>query len=102
MTGWNLPPGCTQADIDRAFGDPSEENDLCCHEEYEVDSEGRAHCCVCDHVWYQTAEEVAAEQRRQREYDRYIDRQMRRDYWRSWYAWLFGWRHSPPDDEIPF
>ena len=20
MTGWNLPPGCTDADIDRAFG----------------------------------------------------------------------------------
>jgi len=23
MTGWNLPPGCTQRDIDEAFGDYS-------------------------------------------------------------------------------
>lgn len=21
-SGWNLPPGCTEADVDRAFGDP--------------------------------------------------------------------------------
>ena len=24
MTGWNLPPGCTDADVDRAFGGKSE------------------------------------------------------------------------------
>lgn len=28
MTGWNLPPGCTLADIDRLFADVDEEQCL--------------------------------------------------------------------------
>ena len=28
--GWDLPPGCTDADIDRAFGDPEGEECECC------------------------------------------------------------------------
>lgn len=32
MTGWNLPPGCTQADIDRAMGG-DEPRCWACHDE---------------------------------------------------------------------
>lgn len=53
-------------------------DDPCDHDDYDVDIlDGRAHCSRCGHAWYQTSGELAAEMRRQAEYDRYcaeIDR----------------------------
>lgn len=49
-SGWNLPPGCTDSDIDRYFSEPSDEEYLSALYEKEGDglestSDG---CCSCD------------------------------------------------------
>lgn len=54
MTGWNLPPGCTQAMIDRAFGGDEDESEFECSAcedlGYEVDAiEGTIYC-----PWFST------------------------------------------------
>lgn len=83
--------------------EPEEEEDYCDHPDYEVDSEGRAHCCSCPHVWWQTADEIAAERRCQDDYDRYIAHYMRWDWLRSRWRKVIGlfW-HPKETDEIPF
>lgn len=42
--GWNLPPGCTQRDIDRAYGQPDEQCAGCGEDLREEDT---AVCYVC-------------------------------------------------------
>ena len=111
MNGWNLPPGCTQADIDRAFGC----DDECFHEVYEIDIEGRAHCDACGETWWASDGEIASQREHQREYDKWCRREERREWWRQltrplrWAVYRLLERVWPrkscavlTDDEIPF
>lgn len=68
--GWNLPPGCTDRDIDEASPGYWDEPDTdCWHEDYDADIlTGRATCNMCGHSWWQTSEEIEREQRHQIEY----------------------------------
>lgn len=104
MTGWNLPPGCTQADIDRAFGCDEE----CPHEEFEISWEGRAECCQCGERWWATSDEIRYQREASENYDAYVRREELRQrvrdfidriaFWRRW------WKPKPHaiDDEVPF
>ena len=107
----NLPPGVTQADIDCYFG----ADDECCHDEHEVNYEGRAVCDRCAATWWASADEIRAQQRRVAEFDRWCRHEARREFWRN-LAYPIRWplyrllqrvwpRRSAPvltDDEIPF
>jgi hypothetical protein len=44
MTGWNLPPGCTPRDIDRAMGAYSRCEE--CGREMEVDEDNEEQICA--------------------------------------------------------
>lgn len=101
MTGWNLPPGCTQADIDRAFGGEDE----CDHEEYETDvGMGRAECQICGHRWWMTKEEIDAECERIASYETWARQEHRHEKLIEWWRWIVGLVKKSPevDDEIPF
>jgi hypothetical protein len=97
------------------YGDDEPEDD-CYHEDYEADIlTGRATCNRCGHAWWQTKEELEAEQRREAEYQIWVEEQHRRERW-EWLArpWRWFWYRallpfSPRkavsvlrDDEIPF
>ena len=115
MTGWNLPPGCTNADIERAMGGDEE----CYHENYEIDLEGRFRCNSCLEVHWATEDEIAAFRYADLDYDEECRREERRERWRErWRRLTFRirWplarlleRISPRaarklfhDDEVPF
>jgi hypothetical protein len=91
-------PQCPQGKYD---DNPS---DYCDHEDYEADIlTGRATCPECRHSWHLTADEIANEQRRQREYDAMCERLNRRENWSRRLRWLLSWwpvQHR--EDEIPF
>lgn len=93
--------------------DPDEE--LCDHDDYDADFNGRATCYRCGHSWYLTAEQIAAEHERQAAYDEHCQKQARRERWRALTApFRWAWYRvldrvasrlaikSLHDDEIPF
>lgn len=101
--------------------EPEPDYENCIHEDYEADIlTGEAMCHRCGHRWIQTAEEIAAEVRRQADYYEAMERYEREREWRErwlwwwdalrdafsrWRSWLGGLRqpkHSTIDDEIPF
>lgn len=111
----NLPPGCTQADIDRAFGGDEE----CSHEDYEINWEGRARCDRCGEAWWPSANEIAAFRDLEASYDAHCRREERKQWWRDqweriarpwrWFRYRLWMPLSPrravrclKDDEIPF
>lgn len=112
MTGWNLPPGCTQDDIDRAFGGYEDE---CEHEAYQIDWQGRAHCDRCEESWWASAAEVESFHECMRLAEAFGRRQARRERWKK-LTFVIRWplyrllqklwpRKSCTvlhDDEIPF
>ena len=124
MTGWNLPPGCTDADIDRAFGGDEE----CYHEEFEINYEGRAHCDRCGETWWASNADIEHQRYCNEQYDVYCREEERKQWWRDQWAriwhpvlkitfpardavstwlWKRGWRRSvrrleSVHDEIPF
>jgi hypothetical protein len=56
----------------------------CDHEEYESDIlTGRAECCRCGYYWYQTTEEIERDIERQARYQKDMDRENRRQWWRD-------------------
>ena len=71
MTGWNLPPGCTQADIDRAMG----QDDVRCQgcgeevestqelEDYYIRGRVRWLCRICGEAWARYCEEKYEEEK---------------------------------------
>jgi len=92
-----------------------EYQDECEHLEFEIDLEGRAHCDVCDGCWWASAEEIASQRQRQREFDAWCRREEWRERWRRltrlfrWPAYRLLERLWPRkacsvlyDDEIPF
>ena len=117
MTGWNLPPGCTQADIDRAMG----WDEPCWHDPkgVEIDLDGYAEC-VCGQGWQMTTAEFMWHRLDNPLFDKAVRRKERRDRWRAfkrrWSLLLFRWplfrlleriwpRQSTKvlhDEEIPF
>lgn len=85
-----------------------EDPDMCIHEDYEADVNGRASCCQCGLVFYLTAADIECERRLSADYDD----MMRREEWREWRAdWVHRlafwrrWRKPKAvdiNDEIPF
>ena len=62
MTGWNLPPGCTQADIDRAYGHSDPECEACGKQTDDLEREivhGRSRllCGKCVAGWERHCED---------------------------------------------
>lgn len=58
-------------------------DDVCDHDDYEVDIlEGRARCNRCPESWYVSEEEVCAKIKHQAAYDDYCERENRREFWR--------------------
>lgn len=89
--------------------DSGYDEDPCEHEDYEVDIiVGRAHCCRCQHSWWQTNEEIAAEVARIAAYDEWQRQQESRWFQlkeraRGW--WRSIWRRRKRAkivDDIPF
>jgi hypothetical protein len=112
MTGWNLPPGCTNADIERAMGGDEE----CYHEDHEIDLEGRFSCNSCFEAHWATEAEIGAYRYDNPDYDkmcrRHERRERRRELWRRFVRkplaallrpfWPRVAREVHDDDEIPF
>jgi hypothetical protein len=113
--GWNLPPGCTQADIDRAFGGDEE----CYHEDFEINLEGRATCDRCGERWWPSDDEIRHFREQNAIFDAHWRAEERRERWRQrwerlarpwrwfWYRVLtLFWPRKAVrclhDDEIPF
>jgi hypothetical protein len=64
---------CAQYRCDVESGIFDDEEDFCDHEGYEVDIlTGRAQCTRCPHHWYQTAEQIKADEAREREYAEFM------------------------------
>jgi cytochrome P450 len=84
---------------------PEEE---CFHEDYEADINARAICCNCGHVWWMTADEIAAERAHVAAYDEAMRREERRERWRELRRWFRSFlpkrrrQRFNLDDEIPF
>lgn len=88
------------------------EDDPCDHDDYDADLlSGRCHCWRCGHSWYATAEQLDAQLRWESEYHEAMEREYRREWWRTLPArlWAKAWepfRRKPPmpadDPEIPF
>ena len=91
------------------------ERDECCHEEYEIDMEGRAHCEMCSQTWWASEAEMAGQRERQIEYDSWCREEERREFWRKltlpirWPIFRLLEKVWPrksltvlTDDEIPF
>lgn len=106
-----LPPGCTQREIDAYFEQEEDDSDWgapdeCDHEDFDSDWEGRATCLRCGHTWWRSADELAADAQRADDYDRYIRREMRREWWLGLIRPIAFWRRwrksAALDDEIPF
>jgi hypothetical protein len=104
MTGWNLPPGCTDADIDRAMGGDEE----CYHEAFEINWEGLATCSDCGESWWPTQQDIEHVRYCNERYDAYCRREERLERWRQVRDWFRSFlprrrrKPSPIDDEIPF
>jgi len=45
--GWDLPPGCTDKDIDNAFGDPDTKTCKTCNDEFEPEDDDQVECEHC-------------------------------------------------------
>lgn len=60
-----------------------EPEDECCHEEANIDWEGRAHCCACGAVWAASKIEIDHQREQQAEYDTWCRQQERREFWRT-------------------
>lgn len=87
--------------------------DRCYHEDYEIGYDGIAHCNDCFERWTATADEIAHQRERSREYDRWCRRQEFRERWFGWWDrlqsrwrtfWFLrrqGWKPLV-DDDIPF
>lgn len=87
---WKL---ATPPEYEWPEGEP--EPDPCDHSEYEFDVlTGRACCCMCDHVWYPTAEQIARHEQQAKEYDEMIRCNGCRP--------APAFRAEPINDEIPF
>lgn len=83
--------------------------EICIHEEYEANWDGRATCDRCGHAWWLSAEEIAADRANSDAYDAYCRREERRERWRQvreWFRSFLPRRRRPRpadiDDEIPF
>lgn len=95
---------------------PDDEDEVCDHEEYEVDWEGRATCNSCHETWWLTAEQYDAYLKSESEWAAEYDRMQRRErsrFWRMLRAARGCLRRIMPkprrlsaravnDDEIPF
>jgi hypothetical protein len=96
------PPGCTQADVDRAMGGDEE----CFHEEYESNWEGYATCDRCGHGWWLSAAELEWERKASAAFEAYCRREERRERWRQvrdWFRSLLPRRRAASiDDDLPF
>lgn len=89
--------------------------DICDHDEYDVDWEGRATCARCHANWWLTSDEHAKYIDEEARWAEAYDAMQRREnswWWRAW-VWLQRWRPKPKpkygfaqrdslDDEIPF
>lgn len=100
--------------------DDGAEADYCEHDEYDIDIlEGRATCSSCGEHWDVSTDELEAELYRLAYYEADFEREMRRQWWRDFFArithpvrwpiyrllqWLrFRKSHAVLlDDEIPF
>jgi hypothetical protein len=94
------------------------DSDVCDHDDFDVDWEGRAHCHYCPFKWWLTMEELEAHQRAKTAWELEFHRERRRAFWqgvwreiRNWIPFPFGngkgffapHHNAPdPDDEIPF
>lgn len=82
--------------------------DDCEHEDYESDIlTGIASCHNCGHRWMQTREEIEAEHDRIAAYQRYQEREDRRQWWRELWDKVKSIiprrkRDLVIDDDIPF
>lgn len=83
-----------------------DDNDICCHEEREIDWSGYATCHRCGVGWFASTQEIAAERELNERFDAYWRREERRvwidgvirklAFWRKWR------RPTPTDDDLPF
>lgn len=75
----------------------------CDHADYEVNWEGRA-LCSCGHSWWLSSEQVFAQERHEREFAEWEDREARKynRWWKRLGRWIYHrvWRWR--DQEIPF
>lgn len=105
MTGWNLPPGCSSQDIERAFGEESpcdvcgQWEDACvCPECPECSAYGDPYCYE-HHGLVRTFEQTwlyAREEQKMIEHDRRQLSYNAQDTWfDQWEKWL------PPNDPFP-
>lgn len=89
------------------------DDDLCDHDDYDVDIlDGRAHCNRCPESWYVSEEEVARQIEHQAAYHEQLERENSRQWWRDLFSpatnllWRFkkALRHREAiiDDDIPF
>lgn len=62
----------------------------CDHHEYEIDWEGRAHCCRCFESWWATGDEIAWNDAHDAEYATWCRKQERRERWLR-LTWWFRW-----------
>lgn len=92
MGNFNLPPGCTDADVDRAMGGYDE----CYHEDYDIDIlTGRAHCHICGEPFWPTDDDIRALRRQEAAYDKHCRRYEREVWWREFRQRWF-WRPTFP------
>ena len=95
---------------DLDFG-PWSEPEVCDHEEYDVDWEGRATCDFCRQSWWLTAEQHEAWDRMVAACEDAYERERLRERNPLWRFWRWLLRQKPrwqgriipePNDEIPF
>jgi len=111
MAGWHDPAN----DYDYPYDEPEPEQEpdyadceMGIHADWdEVDMlTGRVQCRICGEVFSLTDEQMKREERRQREYDRYMRRQLWRDRWRAFTDAVCFWRRwrkpADVDDDCPF
>ncbi len=64
-------------------------NEVCYHEDRELDWQGYARCPCCGVTWWASDAEIAAERRLSADYDAMMRREERRERWRErWAAWV--------------
>lgn len=79
----------------------------CDHEDYEIDIiAGRAECHRCGESWYASEDEILSAIDAESAYDRYWERENRREWWREvWRSIRAFFRIRRPvitDDDVPF
>lgn len=62
--------------------------DECCHEEFEIDWEGRARCAHCGESWWADGDEIARQREQQVEYDAWCAKNERREFLRRLTYWV--------------